>query len=180
VGGVSRSTALAIGQVGAALNESATAGEAGFTRGLQAHTEVVTRRADQLANALSTARAAAVGGAPSGMEAIARAYESWLGSGGLATILDSINGALLRGPTTGPAALRSLPGAVVGQTAAERPRATIEIQEVVIELAPRPAPDSEPPSPPIHSSMIDQVIEELEELFQRGYRPGQGFAQAFA
>jgi hypothetical protein len=80
--------------------------------------------------------------------------------------------------------LRSLPGQVAAQSATDRPRATVEIQEVVIEVGPAPAPAPVPAADPAANldcdSLLDCVLRAWEERLQRGYRPGQGPSLAFS
>lgn len=184
VGGIFRSTTGALREVSATLQESAAQGEEGFTRGLAAHQATVVRRADELADALTSAQRAASEQPQTGLEAIARAYEGWLQGGGLRTILGNITEYFQGAATSGPEALRSLPGRITAQAAAERPRATIEIEEVVIEIGPAPEASRGTPSSPIEEadidSLLDRLIQAWEERLQRGYQPGEGPSLAFA
>lgn len=84
-------------------------------------------------------------GPETGLEAIARAYEGWLTRGGLNALLGAINDHF-----KGKAGESEILNRVVEGTF-DRPRATIQIDEVVIELAeppageiPRPAPEQAP------------------------------------
>jgi hypothetical protein len=67
-----------------------------------------------------------------GLEAIAAAYEQWLAGPGLTTLLGQITDYFRDTPAS---ATTSVPGQIVG-TAVDRPRASIEIDEVVIDLGP--------------------------------------------
>jgi hypothetical protein len=106
---------------------------------------------------------------PTGLEAIARAYENWLSGGGLDSLLDRINQHFQRTPTTGPSAVRTLPGQVTAAAAGERPRATVEIENVTVVLEP-------PEQPPETSSTsarepaysLSTLLAEMRELRERG------------
>src|SRR5262249_26331889 len=74
-----------------------------------------------------------------GLEAIANAYEKWLTGGGLQTLLGTITRHF-----TSKEGGTGIPQKVV-EGALDRPRATIRIDEVVIELEPAPARPPEPP-----------------------------------
>jgi hypothetical protein len=165
----------ALRQMGATLNQAAEEGETGFTTGLNVHLGVVQRRASAFADALTQARQQAVESPETGMEAIARAYEGWLNAGGLDTILNNITEHFQRAP--------ELPRQVVGATG-EGPRATIEIEDVIIELAPPTAIEPAPQQPrmiPVDERLnLLYLMEEYHDLEQRGYRPGQGQPSAFA
>jgi hypothetical protein len=68
----------------------------------------------------------------SGMEAIAAAYEQWLAGPGLTTMLGQITDFFRDTPVTDTT---SLPAQIIGAPL-DRPRASIEIDEVVIDLGP--------------------------------------------
>lgn len=69
-----------------------------------------------------------------GLEAIATAYEDWLGHGGLDKLLVRITEHF-----TSPAGRAGIP-ARIAESAMDRPRATVQIDEVVIEVPGGPAP----------------------------------------
>jgi hypothetical protein len=119
--------------------EVAAAREARAAERLGDHYRTIRDRSADVASALTPAVEAARTGPATGFEAIARAYETWLGTGGLDTLLGTITQHFSRGPTTGAQAATSIPGAVVGGAVTDRPRATIEIESVIIEIAPPPA-----------------------------------------
>ncbi|MFI1169992.1 hypothetical protein [Streptomyces melanogenes] len=79
----------------------------------------------------------------SGLEAIATAYESWLTGGGLTTLLGRITEHF-----TGPEGGTGVPQRVA-EAALDRPRATVQIDEVLIDLGER-EPAVVPGSPPPH------------------------------
>ena len=98
--------------------------------------------------AITAARDAARNRPDTGLEQIARAYETWLGAGGMRTLLDQITAHFQSAPTTGVAAEVSLPGRTLnaGRSAAGDRPVVVEIGEVVIDLGPAPAAPA-PPAP---------------------------------
>ncbi|MEV0248481.1 hypothetical protein AB0H76_17920 [Nocardia sp. NPDC050712] len=68
-----------------------------------------------------------------GLEAIAQAYESWLTRGGLDTLLGKITEHF-----AGPEARKGVPAAAAAVM--DRPRATVQIDEVLIDLSGTPGP----------------------------------------
>lgn len=162
--------------------ERAAAGEARASERLGEHYRTVRDRSRDFAAALTPAVEAARREPATGFEAIAQAYESWLGTGGLDTLLGTITEHFRRGPTTGAAAAGSLPGAVTAGAVGERPRATIEIDAITIEIAPpptgAPAPGTTgsvssvtPARPELTVAMLTELFHELEE---RGWNPALG------
>lgn len=162
--------------------EQAAAGEARAAERLGEHYRTVRDRSRDFAAALTPAVEAARREPATGFEAIAQAYESWLGTGGLDTLLGTITEHFRRGPTTGAAAATSLPGTVVGGAVGDRPRATIEIDAITIEIAP---PAGTAPTPtaggvssvtaePQESVSISTLNELFHELEERGWNPALG------
>jgi hypothetical protein len=162
--------------------ERAAAGEARASERLGEHYRTVRDRSRDFAAALTPAVEASRREPATGFEAIAQAYESWLGTGGLDTLLGTITEHFRRGPTTGAAAATSLPGTVATGAVGERPRATIEIDAITIELAPPPTGaaaattggvSSITPEQPeqVSLSMLTELFHELEE---RGWNPALG------
>lgn len=96
------------------------------------------QRADALAQALQPAVDAAQQHPQTGLEAIAKAYETWISGGGLQTILSMITTHFQSTPTTGTPSERSIMGRIIAATAgvSEPPPATIRIERVEIEVAP--------------------------------------------
>jgi hypothetical protein len=98
----------------------------------------VEERSTSLANKLVIPERADSG---TGMERIANAYEGWLTSGGLNTLLKTIDAHFTNPQNAGGLVGRFPPGG-------DPPRAVIQIDEVLIEVGPAPAP---PPVPdPAH------------------------------
>lgn len=115
--------------------------EGNFNRDLDKHRIQVKGHATKLAEALNQAQvkaqAAAAGSkTPKGLELIALAYQAWLTGGGLRALLDRINAHFQATPSKGAAARRSIPGRIVTEAPKDRTRATVEINKVIIEIAP--------------------------------------------
>ena len=127
----------------------------------------VRERSAEFANAFAEAERAVRERPATGLEAIAQAYEQWLSGDGLSGLLSRITD-LFR--ATPPTATDSIPGAIVGETV-DRPRASIEIQEVIIDLTPLPTEDGAPGGAPMPMSpelMYAQLLAYQRELAQRG------------
>ncbi|KRA77025.1 hypothetical protein ASD78_05295 [Lysobacter sp. Root667] len=128
--------------------------------------EAVRARSTEFAKAFAEAEKAVRKRPETGMEAIAQAYETWLSGDGLRTLLDQITAQFSSTPAT---AGDSIPGRIVGE-AVDRPRASIEIQEVIIDLT-AASPDGGDggigplPSPEL---MYAQLLAYQRELAQRG------------
>lgn len=83
-------------------------------------------------------------GTSTGLEPIARAYESWLAGGAMNGLLEQITTYLRATPSTGPDAAKSVPGRIVVDAQSAGPlRPTVEIDEVVIEID---SPNTPPPA----------------------------------
>jgi hypothetical protein len=120
---------------------------------------------------------------PTGLDIIAKAYEDWLSSkDGLGKLLGNITDYLNKTPTQGPAAATSLIAKSAGPSVLDRPRATVEIDDVVIELMPPAETDLPHGVPGVMKALSDhspaefmQAIAELmHELDQRGAAMGPG------
>ena len=131
-----------------------------------ANLTAVRERSAEFAGAFAEAERAVRERPETGLEAIARAYETWLSGDGLATLLDQITRQFSSTPAT---AGDSIPGRIVGE-AVDRPRASIEIQEVIIDLtaatvAPGDGPVAALPAPEV---LYAQLLAYQRELAQRG------------
>jgi hypothetical protein len=82
----------------------------------------------RLADTLTAAQKQLAARPETGLEKIAKAYEDWLTSGGMKSVLEKIDAHFSE--SLGPGAFGPTPMAV------ERPRATVEIKELLIELDP--------------------------------------------
>ncbi len=92
----------------------------------------VRANSEAFAKVFASAQEAAAKRPATGLEAIAKAYEEWLVGAGMSTMLARITEYF---KSTAPSDTSSIPGAIVGGPVA-RPRASIEIDEVVIDLGP--------------------------------------------
>jgi hypothetical protein len=157
-------------QMGASLENAAS--DKVFNAALDKHIGELQGRATTLATALASAADAAKHHPATGLEPIAEAYEKWLASPeGLKSLLGNITNFIKETPTTGPAAEQSLAAKAIGPTTPDRPtRATVEIDDVVIELVPPPeggAPSLTPGG--AHGEhtpeqLLHQLIELVHEL----------------
>jgi hypothetical protein len=123
-----------------------------------------------LTTAIGAAREAARVRPDSGLEQIAKAYETWLGSGGMIRLLDQITEHFRTAPTEGAAAETSLPGRTLraAQTATRDRAVVVEIGEVLIDLGPAPA--TPPPQPTAwHEYDVDDQLDRQRELDDRGW-----------
>jgi hypothetical protein len=164
-----QSAETALSQIAGTLDESA------FRTELSDRLDQLHVQAQTLSSVLAPAVESLEERTQTGVEMVANAYESWLTSGGFDEMLNRITQHFQQTPTTGPSAARSIPGRVVADAALERSRATVEIENVVIEVqAPDVAPSSSssPAPSPDAQSLIERVEEERQRLYDRGARPG--------
>ena len=140
---------------------------------LERNLRVVVQRSDELAQALSSAQQAARERPETGLETIARAYEQWLSGGGLNTLLGNISQHFSR---TSPSEAGTIPQRIVAETTI-RPRATVDIQNVTIEIAPPEASDTSDDTTDSglesilrisDTALASRVIRQLRELRERG------------
>jgi hypothetical protein len=132
-----------------------------------ANLSAVRERSAEFAGAFAEAERAVRERPETGLEAIAQAYEQWLSGTGMSTLLDQITRQFAATP---PSATGSIPGAVVGETL-DRPRASIEIQEVIIDLTPTASADGVPRGPgmlPSPEVLYAQLLAYQRELALRG------------
>lgn len=131
-----------------------------------ANLNAVRERSAEFAGAFAEAERAVRERPETGLEAIARAYEQWLSGNGLATLLDQITRQFSSTPAT---AGDSIPGRIVGE-AVDRPRASIEIQEVIIDLTAATVAGGDGPvaALPAPEVLYAQLLAYQRELAQRG------------
>lgn len=131
-----------------------------------ANLEAVRARSTEFAAAFAEAERAVRERPETGMEAIATAYEQWLAGSGLRTLLDQITAQF---SSTAATAGDSIPGRIVGE-AVDRPRASIEIQEVIIDLtaATVATGDDAVAALPAPEVLYAQLLAYQRELAQRG------------
>ena len=170
-------------QLGARLEEAAS--DKVFNKALDGHIAQLQERATTLASALAPAQKAAAQHPATGLEAIAQAYEKWLASPeGLKSLLGNITNFIKETPTTGPAAEQSLAAKAIDATTLDRPRATIEIDDVIIELEPQPRPGATTAAPSgarreqTPEELLHQLIELIDELSERGFKFSLGRLRA--
>jgi hypothetical protein len=182
--GIKGSVAKTFDSVGGALGDMSTRfdkaakDEAGFSRKLlEGNVGTITKNADALTQAITKPVGADQG--PTGLEAIAKAYESWLTTGGgLRSLLGEIEKHFSDKPPSGE------PGGQLGLLRGQfdRPRATIDIDEVEIVIdtatdATPPATDSAPTIPGLMTAgLTDEDIYRAwlrytAELDDRGVHP---------
>lgn len=171
----------AVTRAGQEFTRAAGPGEAEFQRQFARHQREIQERADGLAGTLAGARRQAERHPETALHDIARAYEGWLTGGGMRILLGGYT-ALMREDQAAAAAARAgrppLP-----RGAMDAARATIEIQDVVIELAP-PAPQVAPGAAPqqpgpqagLGGSALQRYLQEQHELEERGVLVGPGAA----
>lgn len=128
--------------------------------------QTVQQRATDFTQALTSARDAARNQPETGLEQIARAYEGWLTGGGLNSILTRITDHFQATP---PRDTRSLPATIAAQTI-DRPRATVDIQDVTIEITQPPAPETATRGTLAPSALTDSVLDRIAEALRRRSR----------
>jgi hypothetical protein len=109
--------------------------QAPFESELARQREQVAADSRRLADALRPAEDALARREPTGLDAVARAYERWLTGGGMTNLMQRITDHFQRAPL-GEQPERSVLGRIVDAVTGERVRATVEIGELVIELEP--------------------------------------------
>jgi hypothetical protein len=138
-----------------------------FNNSLQPYIKDLRENSKTLAGAIgdsqqAAVKAAAAGHPASGLEMIAAAYEKWLKDGGLKDVLGYVTDYFKQ-----PGAADALKEKAVSPTAITQPRATVDIQEMIIEIqAPAEATDATPDvdkksqlQPP------EDLLQVLKELF---------------
>jgi hypothetical protein len=178
-------TSKGLQRLGAQLD--AAASDRVFNDALDKHIGALKDRSKTLADSLDLAqqatKAATEHPAATGLEVIAKAYEDWLGSPqGLSALLGNITAFINESPTTGPEAEKSLAAKAVGPTVIDRPRATVEIDDLVIELLPPPERNLPGGVPGVMKALSDHspeeflraIVELMHEMDQRGMTFGPG------
>lgn len=150
----------------------------GFNDSLKQYTTDLRANSDKLAAAitlqqLAADKAAGKGDAKTGFEEIAKAYEGWLTTGGLNKLLTDFTAYFKK-----PENLAPLKESVTGPTVMDRPRATVDIQDVIIQLAePPPVVENapgKPAGPQAPEETLKLVVELIHELNERGVRWNAG------
>ncbi|HEX4694639.1 hypothetical protein [Sphingomonas sp.] len=179
---------VSIGNITTALGgvsgrfDQAARDEAKFSSGvLRAYGADIAKNSDDLTKTITAPAQAS--GAPTGFELIAKSYEQWLTGGGMKSVLDEASKHFTEAPKDGGAptgALRLLRGQF------DRPRASIEIDEVEIVIQPGedPArhektapseygPGDFPTRPHTDEDVWLAVRRHERELEDRGIRPAE-------
>lgn len=171
-------------QISAELSKEAS-GATGLGEPFTQHLKELQEQAKPLAQSILQAQSQArKGDATTGLEAIANAYEQWLSKGGLNLVLGNITEYFRHTPTSGPEAADSLLGRILQAVlpgASEQPRATIDIEEVIIEIGEPQAAATEQPGATriaITDSFLSELTDRLSEWHQEraargGYAVGQ-------
>jgi hypothetical protein len=167
VGNVVGTLQKGVSQVSAELSKEAS-GATGIADPFAKHLKELQEQAKPLAQSVLQAQEQAKkGDATTGLEAIANAYEQWLSTGGLNLVLGNITEYFRHTPTTGPEAADSLLGRILQTVlpgASEQPRATIDIEEVIIEIGtPQAAATEQPEATWI--AITDSFVRELRNKF---------------
>jgi hypothetical protein len=144
-----------------------------FAGALKSHTTDLQNSSKTLAGALAdsqkAAEAAAAEGHPaSGLETIAKAYEQWLTEGGLKDVLTYVTDYFKK-----PGAADAIKDQAVAPTAVTQPRATVDIQDMIIEIqAPPDTSDSDvdhDKKPEVHADDLMKVLKEMfHDFSERG------------
>ncbi|HUO69802.1 MAG TPA: hypothetical protein VMU39_03415 [Solirubrobacteraceae bacterium] len=117
--------------------------QAPFEQDLARQRQQVAADSRALADALRPAEDALARREPTGLDAVAQAYERWLTGGGMTSLMQRITDHFQRAPL-GEQPERSVLGRIVDAVTGQRVRATVEIGELVVELGPageRPTSD---------------------------------------
>jgi hypothetical protein len=146
--------------------DAAAAGEVKLSdTALDKHLGAVATQSDELAKKLVVPEAQTK---PTGLEPIANAYEGWLKGGGLDTVLHAITAHF----TTEPG--RSGVPPAIAEGSFDAPRATVQIDEVLVEVtgpagsaaepAPQPAPQPVPVPEPDLSVLEPDLLTRIGQL----------------
>ena len=109
--------------------------QAPFEAELARQRQQVATDSRALADALRPAEDALARREPTGLDAVAQAYERWLTGGGMTNLMQRITDHFQRAPLGEPPE-RSILGRIVDAVTGDRVRATVEIGELVVEVSP--------------------------------------------
>jgi hypothetical protein len=166
------------------LNDAAKDGT--FTSALNGHIAQIRSSSKGLADAFDAAQKSTLenkndpGSPVSGIALVAQAYEKWLSGDGMHQLLDNVTDYFKR-----PGAADALRDKAIGATTIDRPRATIDIQDVIINVAPPPAGETRPSSTQEQGlinpaalqtpeDLLEMFVEMVHEYNERGYRIDEG------
>jgi hypothetical protein len=151
----------ALDAVGTRMQSTIGTLDKGLDETLNTRLATAKGHAEKLADSLKVAEEASKKRPATGLEAIAKAYEDWLGGGGLRTLMGQLEEHFRATPTA--AGRGTIAGSVVGgvgESAGIR-TVVVEIGEVTIDLGEAPAPGETQPAP---ISELD--LDHLHELQQ--------------
>jgi hypothetical protein len=156
----------ALGRIGDTLDNLKK--DESFLKALETRENTLRTNATALADALSAAQSKLAERPETGLEKIATAYEDWLKGKGLETIVDNINAFFAKSSDTSAIMPTPVPP--------DRPRATVEIKELVIDLGTPKEKAPEPGAPIVEAAYtpdktgfdIDEYHEKEHELAVRG------------
>lgn len=142
-----------------------------FLDALDKREEDLRKSSQNLADTLAKAQEQLAKRPETGLEQIAKAYEEWLTGGGMKSVLGQIEAHFKESPNTGAF------GPAMPPTAVERPRATVEIKELLIKLDPAadisklPVPEITQVPVELEKAEPDHVValEKEHELKARGF-----------
>lgn len=160
----------ALGGIGTAFRHAADHLDDNLATEIGARSQIAAAEVRGLSRALEEARATARERPATGLEAIATAYEGWLSGGGLSRLFDQIQGHFASAPTSGATASTSLAGRTVQAVLADRSdrRVVVEIDEVVLELAPAAAAAAGPSAAGTAAFDADGYLAWRQEIADRG------------
>jgi hypothetical protein len=171
-------------QMDYALQHAASDGV--FNKRMDEHIGELGKRASALAATLNPATeavkdAAAKKKEKTGLELIADAYEKWLSSdNGLKALLGNISEFVKSTAATDPNAAKAMVGKTIGDNTIDRPRAIVEVDDLVIDLAP-PETKSAGAMSGVMKSLTDHSPEEflqaIAELFHEMDERGMKFPE---
>jgi len=154
-----------------------------FNDRMDKHIAKLSAGANALAATLNPASKAVTDAAAnkraSGLDLIAGAYEAWLSSeNGLKALLGNISAFVKSSPAADADAAKGLPGRTIGDNAIDRPRAIVEVDNLVIDLAPPKEANPPPGGVSLMKALTGQASEEIlqaivelmHEMNERGIR----------
>jgi hypothetical protein len=168
----------ALESLGTKMTTAADQAETKFYEGLSGRITTIRNDSENLANTLTASqRILAERKPPEDVRKIYEAFSGWLAGGGLDRIISLLTRSFASPEQAGSTRRLFDVGPV------ERPRATIEIRDVVIDLQPAPGPPAEP-APEVRTvavesqggAPLDELLIALQEFERRGLQLGAGAA----
>jgi hypothetical protein len=161
----------ALNDIGSRLDEVKK--DKSFLDALDARETELRQSSTQLADTLAKAQDALAKRPTTGLEIIAKKYEEWLTGGGMKSVLDQIATYFKQSKDTGEF------GPPLPPTTVDRPRATVEIKELLIELDPAAQTSKVPEGQGLHESLVwpfepQDPFEREHELRERCFTRAPG------